>query len=55
MRFVWVFCNFEDVVYIYSENREAETMQTALKEFKGVLVADFYPPTTRWTARSKSA
>jgi predicted RecB family nuclease len=40
--FVWVFCNFEEVVYIYSENREAETMQTALKDFKGVLVSDFY-------------
>jgi hypothetical protein len=40
--FVWVFCNFEEVVYIYSENREAGTMQTALKDFKGVLVSDFY-------------
>jgi len=40
--FVWVFCNFQEVVYIYSENREAETMQTALKDFKGVLVSDFY-------------
>lgn len=40
--FVWVFCNFEEVVYIYSENREAATMQTALKDFKGVLVSDFY-------------
>jgi len=40
--FVWVFCNFEDVVYIYSENREAGTVQTILKDFKGVLVSDFY-------------
>jgi predicted RecB family nuclease len=40
--FVWVFCNFQEVVYIYSESREAETMQTALKGFKGVLVSDFY-------------
>jgi predicted RecB family nuclease len=40
--FVWVFCNFEEVVYFYSENREAGTMQTALKDFKGVLVSDFY-------------
>ena len=40
--FVWVFCNFEEVVYIYSENREAGTVQTILKDFKGVLVSDFY-------------
>jgi len=41
--YVWVFCNFDDVVYFYSESREAETMQTLLKGFKGVLVSDFYP------------
>ena len=41
--YVWVFCNFDDVVYFYSENRESETMQTLLKGFKGVLVSDFYP------------
>jgi Transposase IS66 family len=41
--YVWVFCNFDDVVYFYSEKREAETMQTLLKGFKGVLVSDFYP------------
>jgi predicted RecB family nuclease len=40
--FVWVFCNFEEVVYIYSENREAANMQAVLKDFKGVLVSDFY-------------
>jgi predicted RecB family nuclease len=40
--YVWVFCNFEDVVYVYSENREASTMQALLKDFKGVLVSDFY-------------
>jgi predicted RecB family nuclease len=40
--FVWVFCNFEEVVYIYSENREALTIQTALRDFNGVLVSDFY-------------
>jgi len=41
--YVWVFCNFDDVVYFYSESREAETMRTLLKGFKGVLVSDFYP------------
>jgi hypothetical protein len=40
--FVWVFCNFEEVVYIYSENRQAGTMQAVLKDFKGVLASDFY-------------
>ena len=40
--YVWVFCNFEEVVYLYSENREAGTMQAVLKDFKGVLVSDFY-------------
>jgi len=40
--FVWVFCNFEEVVYVYSETREAQTIQAALKGFKGVLVSDFY-------------
>jgi len=41
--YVWVFCNFDDVVYFYSESREAETMQKLLMGFKGVLVSDFYP------------
>jgi hypothetical protein len=40
--YVWVFCNLEEVVYIYGENREAEIMQAVLKDFKGVLVSDFY-------------
>ena len=40
--FVWVFCNFEEAENdIYSET-QAGTMQTALKDFKGVLVSDFY-------------
>ena len=41
--FVWVFCNSEEVVYVYSESREAAMMQETLKNFKGVLVSDFYP------------
>ena len=40
--YVWVFCNLEEVVYVYSESREASTMQEILKDFKGVLVSDFY-------------
>jgi len=40
--YVWVFCNFEEVVYVYSDTREAKTMQDILNGFKGVLVSDFY-------------
>ena len=40
--FVWVFCNFHEVVYFYSESREAGMMQGMLKDFRGVLVSDFY-------------
>ena len=28
--YVWVFCNFDDVVYFYSESREAETIEGSL-------------------------
>ena len=35
--FVWVFCNFEEVVYIYSENREAGTSADGPKGFQGSL------------------
>jgi predicted RecB family nuclease len=40
--FVWVFANMEEVAYIYSETREGDLLQTMLKDFKGVLVSDFY-------------
>jgi predicted RecB family nuclease len=40
--YVWVFCNFSEVVYAYSESREAKFMQDILAGFKGVLVSDFY-------------
>jgi predicted RecB family nuclease len=40
--FVWVFANVEDVVYVYSDTREGYLPQTMLKDFKGVLVSDFY-------------
>jgi hypothetical protein len=32
----------EDVIYIWSETREGSTATDFLKEFKGVLVSDFY-------------
>jgi predicted RecB family nuclease len=40
--FVWVFANMEKVAYVYSETREGDLLQTMLKDFKGVLVSDFY-------------
>ncbi len=40
--FVWVFTSMEEVVYLYSATREGEVPHSFLKEFKGVLVSDFY-------------
>jgi len=40
--FVWVFANMEDVVYVYSDTREGDLLQSMLKDFTGVLVSDFY-------------
>lgn len=40
--FVWIFANMEEVAYVYSETREADTLLHLLKDFTGVLVSDFY-------------
>jgi hypothetical protein len=40
--FVWVFTNLEEVVYYYTETREGDFLQALLREFRGVLVSDFY-------------
>jgi hypothetical protein len=40
--FVWVFTSMEEVAYFYTETREGDYVQTLLKDFKGVLVSDFY-------------
>ena len=40
--FVWVFTNMEEVAYVYSETRVGDLLQDLLKDFKGVLVSDFY-------------
>jgi hypothetical protein len=40
--YVWVFTNLEEAVYLYSPSREGEFVHRVLKEFKGVLVSDFY-------------
>ena len=40
--YVWVFTNMHEVVYLYSETREAAVAQATLGAFNGVLVSDFY-------------
>lgn len=40
--YVWVFASVEEVVYLYRPNREGKFLQEMLKDFKGVLVSDFY-------------
>ncbi len=42
--YVWVFATFHEVAYFYTETREGSFVEQALKEFKGVLVSDFYSP-----------
>jgi predicted RecB family nuclease len=42
LAYVWVLTNLTEVVYILAESREGEIVQTLLKDFKGVLVSDFY-------------
>jgi len=40
--YVWVFTTLEEVVYYYTETREGDFLQELLREFKGVLISDFY-------------
>jgi predicted RecB family nuclease len=40
--YVWVLTNLKEVVYILAESREGDMVQELLKDFKGVLVSDFY-------------
>lgn len=40
--YVWAFTSLEDVVYVYAASREADLIHSLLKDFKGVLVSDFY-------------
>ena len=40
--YVWVFTNLHDVVYLYKESREGAFLQEMLKDFRGVLVSDFF-------------
>jgi transposase len=40
--YVWVLTNLEEVVYLYADTREGEMIQSLLRDFRGVLVSDFY-------------
>jgi predicted RecB family nuclease len=40
--YVWVFTSLEEVVFMYKPTREGDFLRETLKDFKGVLVSDFY-------------
>jgi len=40
--YVWVFTNMEEVVYMYRPSREGNFLHDLLKDFRGVLISDFY-------------
>jgi hypothetical protein len=40
--YVWVFASLHHVAYFYAESREGDFVQHLLKDFRGVLVTDFY-------------
>lgn len=40
--YVWVFASTSATVYIFRRSREGEFLRQMLKDFKGVLVSDFY-------------
>jgi predicted RecB family nuclease len=40
--YVWAFTTLEEAVYMYTPSREGEMVLNLLKDFKGVLVSDFY-------------
>lgn len=40
--YVWVFSNMESALYMYKPNRQADFLLDLLRNFKGVLITDFY-------------
>jgi predicted RecB family nuclease len=40
--YVWVLATAEEVVYLYRPTREGDFLQDLLRDFRGVLVSDFY-------------
>lgn len=41
--YVWIFTNGKEVVFKRSETREVEIIKDVMKNFRGILVSDFYP------------
>jgi Transposase IS66 family len=37
-----ILASLEDVVFVYSDTREGDVVHALLKDFRGVLVSDFY-------------
>jgi len=42
--YVWVFTNQEEVVFMYRSSREGSFLHGLFKDFRGVLISDFYAP-----------
>ena len=40
--YVWVFTNMDDVIFIHTKTRGGEFLKDVFKDFKGVLISDFY-------------
>ena len=40
--YIWVFTNLRNVAYVYKDSREGAFLQEMLKDFRGVLVSDFF-------------
>jgi hypothetical protein len=40
--YVWVFTTLEEVVFLYRPTREGDFLRELLKDFRGVLVSDYY-------------
>jgi predicted RecB family nuclease len=40
--YVWVFTNLEEVFFVYRQSREGSFLCDMLKDFRGVLISDFY-------------
>ena len=40
--YIWVFANLEEVIFMYRPSREGDFLHEVLKDFRGVLVSDFY-------------
>jgi predicted RecB family nuclease len=40
--YIWVFATINSVFYMFKQNREAEFLKDLLKDFKGVIISDFY-------------